>query len=89
MRRLLLYVVILAVGAALAYVVANAIGAMGVIELAGGGEESAISTLTEGGRQLICKEGPTVFGLPIKDLAVGVITTMFGMIMRGMFRSRG
>lgn len=88
MGRFLFYLVILVAGAALAYVLASVIGGLGVTELADGGEEMTLRSLAERSRGYVCNEGPVVLGLPIKDLAVGFITTLFGLVMRSMFGGR-
>lgn len=89
MGRFLLYLVILVAGAALAYGVASVIGGLGVTELASSGEETTFRSLADRSRGFVCNEGPVILGLPIKDLAVGFVTTLFGLIMRGMFSGRG
>lgn len=88
MGRFLFYLVILVIGAALAYALASVIGGLGVTELADVGEEETFRSLAERSRGFVCNEGPVVLGLPIKDLAVGFVTTLFGLVMRGMFGRR-
>lgn len=84
MARILFYLLILAAGALLAWVVAEAfmeLGARQPGDIALEGPYALRNRPNAGGE---CEAGLQILGLPARELAVGTVTTLFGIIMQAM-----
>lgn len=83
MVRVLFYLVILAAGAALAYIVAQA-----VMSVSPGGPADVPlegpPLPPEPLAAVACDPGPQILGLPARELVVGAVTTLFGITMQAV-----
>ncbi|MFP3945063.1 MAG: hypothetical protein ACLFWF_14290 [Alphaproteobacteria bacterium] len=80
MARILFYLVILAAGAVLAFVVAEAFMEVGARQPGDVALEGPYA-LRRGEE---CDPGPQFLGLPARELLVGTVTTMFGIVMQAV-----
>jgi len=86
MARILFYLVILVAGGVLAWVVAEAFMNMGGREpgdIAMEGPYALRHRPNAGGE---CDAGLQILGLPARELVVGAITTLFGIVMQSVGR---
>jgi hypothetical protein len=84
MARILFYMAILVAGGILALVVAEAymsVAARMPGDVALEGPYALRNRPWSGGE---CDAGPQILGLPVRELAVGAVVTMFGMLMQSV-----
>ena len=84
MTRILFYIAILVAGGVLALVVAEAFMSVAARTPGDVALEGPYALRNRPWSGDGCETGPQILGLPVRELAVGAVVTMFGMLMQSV-----